>query len=226
MITRWLLALLFAASFAAFAANAAPASAPVERLQPRDEASQDPSFVVFRTKLHAIVQAKDVRGLRSTLAEDILNNFGGGKGIDAFNNAWRPDDPQSAVWPVLAGVLKLGGSFKSRTAFTAPYVSATWPGDLGKFDFVAVTSADAVIRKAPDARSAVVRKLDHDLLEVIQSDLMPQHEAGPDNWDEVKDRKGTRGFILVRDVRSPLDFRATFEKRNGRWVIASFMSGE
>ena len=221
MITR----LLFALSLAAFAVTAVRASAPVDRLQPQDEATQDPSFVVFRTQLQAIVQAKDVRGLRASLAEDITNNFGGGKGVGAFNNAWKLDNPQSAVWPVLAGVINIGGTFDSKAVFTAPYVSAKWPGALGKFDFVAVTSADAVIRKAPDAGSAVVRKLDHDILEVIQSDSMPQHEAGPDNWAEVKDRMGNRGFILVRDVRSPLDFRATFEKRKGKWVITSLMSG-
>lgn len=222
MITRLLLAL----SFAVLAAGAAPAPGPVERLQPRDEAAVDPSFVAFRSKLEAIVGKRDIRGLREVLADDVLNNFGGGRGADAFNNAWKLDDPQSAVWPALAGVLRLGGHFGSKTVFTAPYVYAAWPREYGRFDFVAVTSADAVIRKAPDAGSAVVRKLDHDLLEVIQSASMPQHEAGPDNWDEVKDRKGRRGFILVRDVRSPLDFRATFEKHKGKWVITSFMSGE
>lgn len=222
MITR----LLFALSFAVLAATAAPASEPVDHLKPWDEAAQDPSFVSFRKSLEAIVEHKDLKGLHASLAKDVLNNFGGGKGVDAFNSAWKPHDEHSAVWPALAGVLKLGGYFDSKTVFSAPYVYAAWPDDLDNFNFVAVTSADAVIRKAADPKSAVVRKLDYDVLEVIQSESMPQHEAGPDNWEEVKDRKGNRGFILVRDVRSPLDFRATFEKRNGKWVIASFVSGE
>jgi len=222
MITR----LLFAFSVTMIAASAASAAAPVEHLQPTDEATQDPSFVAFRTKLQAIVGHRDVKGLTASLAQDILNNFGGGRGVDAFNSAWKPEDPHSAVWPALAGVLKLGGRFDSKTVFTAPYVFASWPHDLDSFNFVAVTGADAVMRKAADAKSAVVRQLDHDVLEVIRSDSMPQHEAGPDNWDEVKDRKGNRGFILVRDVRSPLDVRATFEKRAGKWVITSFVSGE
>lgn len=222
MITRLLLAL----SFLILAAGAAPAPGPVERLQPRDEAAEDPSFVAFRSKLQAIVEKKDVRGLRGAIAEDILNSFGGGRGVDAFNNAWKLDNPQSAIWPSLAGVLRLGGQFGGTKVFTAPYVFASWPREYGRLDYVAVTDAQAVIRAAPDAGSAVVRRLDHDLLEVIQSASMPQHEAGPDDWNEVKDRNGNRGFIPVRDVRSPLDFRATFEKRNGKWVIASFMSGE
>jgi len=222
MITR----LLFALSVVALAVSAAPASEPVDHLKPGDEAAQDPSFVAFRATLQAIVEHKNVKALRASLAKDILNNFGGGKGVDAFNSAWKPDDPHSAIWASLAGVLKLGGSFDSKKVFSAPYVYAAWPNDLDSFNYVAVTTADAVLRKAADAKSDVVRKLDHDVLEVIQSESMPQHEAGPDNWDEVKDRKGNHGFILVKDVRSPLDFRATFEKRDGKWVIASFVSGE
>lgn len=218
--------LLFALSVAMLAVTAATAAEPVEHLKPWDEAAQDPTFVAFRTKLQAIVEHKDVKGLRASLATDILNNFGGGKGVDAFNSAWKPHDEHSAVWPALAGVLKLGGYFDSKKAFSAPYVYAAWPDDLDSFNFVAVTNPDAVMRKAADDKSAIVRKLDHDVLEVIQSSSMPQHEAGSDDWDEVKDRKGNHGFILVRDVRSPLDFRATFEKRNGKWVIASFVSGE
>lgn len=218
---------MFTRLLIAFALLVVPATAsPVDRLQPRDEAAQDPSFVAFRTRLQGIIENRDVKGLTGCLADDVLNNYGGGKGVGAFNSAWKLDDEQSAVWPVLAGVLRLGGHFGGTKVFTAPYVYAAWPKDYGRLDFVAVTSADAVIRTAPDAGAAVVRKLDHDLLEVIQSASMPQHEAGPDDWVEVKDRKGNRGFILVGDVRSPLDFRVTFEKRNGKWVIASFVSGE
>lgn len=216
--------LLIAFALIVFPATAAPA--PVDRLQPQDEAIQDPSFVAFRTKLQSIIGNRDAKGLRGCLADDVLNNYGGGKGIEAFNSVWKPDDEQSPVWPALAGVIKLGGYFGGTKVFTAPYVYAAWPRAYGRLDFVAVTSADAVIRAAPDPGSAVVRKLDHDLLEVIQSASMPQHEAGPDDWDEVKDLRGNRGFVLVRDVRSALDFRVTFEKRNGKWMIASFMSGE
>ena len=222
MITR----LLFALSFAVLAGTAAPASEPVDRLKPWDEAAQDPSFAAFRQKLLLILERKDLAALKGSLAKDVLNNFGGGRGVAAFENAWKPHDPHSGIWGAMAGVLKLGGYFDSKTSFSAPYVYAAWPNDLDNFNFVAVVSPEAVLRKAADAKSAIVRKLDHDLLEVIQSYGRPQHEAGPDDWEEVKDRKGNHGFILVKDVRSPLDFRATFEKRDGKWVIASFVSGE
>lgn len=228
MITRLMTALCITVLLAAAAPAPTPAPAPalLDRLKPWDEAAQDPSFVAFRRKLQHIVERKDIAGLKASLAPDILNNFGGGKGFAAFDNAWKLHDPHSAVWPALAGVLKLGGYFDRKTAFSAPYVFAAWPNDLDSFNYVAVTTADAVIRKAADAKSAIVRKLDYDLIEVIRSDGRPQHEAGPDDWAEVKDRKGNHGFILVRDVRSPLDFRATFEKRAGKWLVASFVSGE
>jgi hypothetical protein len=216
---------LFALGLTALAVVSAVAE-PIDHLKPWDEGTQDPSFAAFRKKLQAIVARKDYSGLKKCLARDVLNNFGGGKGIEAFESAWKPKDSHSAVWPAMAGVLQLGGYFDDKTTFSAPYVYAAWPDDLDSFNFVAVTNPQAVIRKTADAKAPVVKKLDHDLLEVIQSQGMPQHEASADDWEEVKDRKGNRGFIQVRDVRSPLDFRATFQKRNGKWVVASFVSGE
>jgi hypothetical protein len=204
----------------------ASASALTERLTPRDEASQDASFEAFRNKLKVIVANKDVAGLKKCLAADITNNFGGGRGLADFNKVWRLQDRASPLWSALSTVLKLGGNFDGKTKFSAPYVYSAWPGDADAFNFVAVVESNAVLRKAPQAEAAPVRKLDYDLLEVINSRSMPQHEAGPNDWDEVKDAKGQRGFILVRDVRSPIDYRAIFEKRNGNWVLAAFVSGD
>lgn len=222
MITR----LLSIAVLTILLASTGQASELTQRLKPWDEASKDTSFVAFRNRLQVVVAKKDVGGLKKCLAKDIKNNFGGGTGLADFNNAWKPGDPHSAVWSTLSAALKLGGNFDSKTSFSAPYVYSAWPNDVDGFNYVAVVTAGAVLRSAPRADAKPLRTLDYDILEVVQSQSMPQHEAGPDDWDEVKDAKGNHGFVLVRDVRSPIDFRILFEKRKGKWLIASFVSGD
>lgn len=218
--------LLSVAFLAITLAITAQASGPTQRLNPWDEAPKDISFVAFRKKLQTIIAHKDVAGLSKCLARDIRNNFGGGTGLADFNHAWKPRDPHSAVWATLSAALKLGGNFDSKTTFSAPYVFSAWPNDVDGFNYVAVVSPAAALRAAPRADAKLVRTLDYDILEVVQSQSMPQHEAGPDDWDEVKDAKGNHGFVLVKDVRSPIDFRILFEKRKGKWQIAAFVSGD
>jgi hypothetical protein len=42
----------------------------------------------------------------------------------------------------------------------------------------------------------------------------------------VKDAKGNKGFVLARDVRSPIDYRAYFEKHKGKWQMTVFVAGD
>jgi hypothetical protein len=218
--------------FAAVAAVIALTSLPpagadelTERLKFWDDGPQDASFVKFRDGLKATIARKDASALFAVLASDIKIDFGGFGGGPEFQKMWKPYDKDSKVWAALSLVVEQGGNFDSPARFSAPYVYSAFPSDVDGLEHVVVTNEEAVLRAQPKADAPIVRKLDRDILTVVNG-AMAQHEAGPDDWTEVKDAKGKHGFVLARDVRSPIDYRAYFEKRKGKWVMTMFLAGD
>lgn len=225
MIMRLMSAVVIAATMA-FAPAIVGASELTERLKRWDEAAQDPSFLKFRDNLKDIIARKDGAALFTVLASDVKLDFAGSYGGPEFHKKWSPFDKNSPVWPCLSLIVDGGGNFDAPIQFSAPYVSSAFPSDLDPFEYLVVTSENAVLRSAPKADAGVVRKLDHDILTIVQSASHPQHEAGANDWSEVKDAKGAHGFVMDRDVRSPLDYRILFVKQKGHWVITSFLAGD
>ena len=227
MRVRWLtIAILSFVS--ALALHAAGPVRPT-RLPPVDEAAKDPSFLQFRNELKDVIARKDAAKLFHYLASDVRVSFGGGSGDyggPEFHKMWKPFDKDTKVWKALGLVVDNGGKLPTPGGFVAPYVYAAWPEDLDGFTHVVVTNPQAVLRDAPNANARVLRKLDHDILEMLKSSGKMQHEAGPNDWGEVKHASGQRGFVLSSDVRSPIDYRAIFEQRKGKWVIQTFLAGD
>lgn len=222
MIVRWLSIALFA-----LVATAQAAEPPTPtRLAPVDEAARDQSFVQFRNELKAVVARKDAAKLLHYLASDIHLSFGGDYGGPEFHKMWKPFDKDTKVWSVLTLILDGGGKFIAPAGFAAPYAYAAFPESLDSFEHVVVTNPLALMRDRPNANARVVRKLDHDILEVVNSAGKTQHEAGPSDWEEVKTPNDLRGFVLSADVRSPGDYRAIFEKRKGKWVMQTLIAGD
>ena len=197
-----------------------------QRLAPVDEGPRDPSFVAFRKELKDVIARKDAAKLFHYLASDIHLSFGGDYGGPAFHQMWKPFDKDTKVWSVLSLIVDNGGKFVVPGGFAAPYAYAAFPEDLDSFEYVVVTNPAAVLRDQPNTTARVIRKLDHDILELVKSSGKMQHEAGPNDWDEVKAATGQRGFVLSADIRSPVEYRAIFEKRKGKWVIQTLVAGD
>lgn len=222
MIVRWLSIAMIAFAAATHAAEPAPPT----RLLPVDEAAKDQSFLKFRNELKDVIARKDAAKLFHYLASDIHLNFGGDRGGPEFHKMWKPFDKDTKVWTALALVVDNGGKFVVPGGFAAPYAYAAFPEEFDAFTSVVVVNPQAVMRDAPNPDAAIVRKLDHDILEVLNASGSAQHEAGPNDWVEVKHAAGQRGFVLETDVRSPIDYRAIFEKRKGKWVMQTFVAGD
>jgi hypothetical protein len=196
------------------------------RLPPMDEGPRDASFVAFRNELKAVIARKDAAKLFHFLASDIHLSFGGDYGGPEFHKMWKPFDKDTKVWTVLALIVDNGGKFIAPGGFAAPYAYAAFPEDLDSFSYVVVTNPHALLRERPNANARVIRKLDYDILEVVNSSGKMQHEAAPNDWDEVKTAAGQRGYVLSADVRSPVEYRAIFEKRKGKWVLQTLVAGD
>ena len=199
-----------------FARSAVPG-----RLLPVDEAVTRPDFFTFRAQLLTAIARHDAAALMAVVHPDIKCDFGGGEGKAFFEERWKPGAPDSQVWPELAAVLALGGTFSAADTFVAPYVFSRWPQSADSFEHVAVVGDRVNIRAAPraDAESAGVSSFD------ILS-LARQSEQTPEGWTTVQLSGKRVGYIASRFVRSPIGYRAYFSRQDGRWQMLMFLAGD
>ena len=196
-----------------------PAQVEPVRVPPTDQCIGDPAFVEYREKLTAAVAQRDVDALKPLVAPDVLVNLGGGRGWTDFSSEWTLDRPQqSGLWRELDNLLRLGCEELDN--------SQTMPGNfsrLGEFDdalpaYFAI-EAGAALRSRPDDSAPIVATLDSHL-------LFENLEAAPDGWLNARLSDGRSGFVRLSAVRSAIDYRAGFEKRDGEWKMTSFVAGD
>lgn len=209
----WLIPLFL---FALLAAE--PSLAASRRLPPKDECARDTSFRAFREKLQTAVARKDARQLLALTSKDIRFNFGGGGGRRDFGREWRVDKPaRSKLWEELGAVLRLGCAM-DRGSAQSPYLFARFPERFDPFQHVVVVTPRAVGRAAPNKAAKAVATFDSDILPLVGT-LSRQ-------WVQVRLGSGHKAFVRRADVRSPVDYRAIFEKRRGRWAMTAFIAGD
>jgi hypothetical protein len=189
-----------------------------DRLPPVDDSTSDPSFLAFKVRLLAALERRDVAALTRALDPKVRSSFGGNDSIAGFRQHWKLDLPsRSKVWEELATVLKLGAT-RDETEFIAPYVFTHFPKTLDAYTHAAVIRPAATLRKSPSSTATKVATLDYSIVV-----LLGQPARG---WREVRTTDGVTGWLPERDIRSPLDYRAFFEKRDGQWKLTAFIRGD
>lgn len=187
---------------------------------PIDESGFYPEFLAFKNRLVRAVETRDAAALVSMLAPDIKVSFGGDAGIDDFRRTWRLDSPESEVWGVLTDILIHGGKFDGPDRFTAPWTFvAPLPDSVDVFSHVIVRAIAAQVYERPDSASPVIGELGYDIVRT-------HRDATPSGWQAIELTDGTAGFITASQVKSPIDYRAIFERRNGTWMLAMLVAGD
>lgn len=210
--------------------DAEPVSGQTQHLLPVDEADRDPSFFLFRSRLIEAVAARDTSFLVAHVAPDIAIGFGGGGGIADFRAQWQLSDANSELWPVLTRILSRGGLFQSggeaadSRRFVAPYTFAAFPDDADAYASVVVAGENVRVRAQPGAEASVVDTLSYAI--VTAPGAEPGDAPVPDGWRRILLPSGEQGFIASTYVVHPLDFRAGFEKREGRWMMTYLVAGD
>lgn len=199
-------------------------------LKPVDEASQDPSFVAFRTKLIAAVNRKDAAFIYSIVDPKIRNGFGDRDTLAWFKRDWKLENKNSKFWKTFGTVIKNGGAFWSdgtnKNSFTAPYSYSNWPDGLDAFDHSVVFGTDVNLREEPTMTGNVVAKLSYNIVKIEQEIVPKSGKSEYPGWKKVKTLGGLEGFIKDEFLRSSVDYRAGFEKKRGRWVMTFFLAGD
>lgn len=185
------------------------------KLLPVDEA--DASFRAFRDSLIDALARKDTTFLYGVLAPEIKNSFGGDDSIAGFKRMWRMNEPQpSEVWTVLTRILRMGAVHQG-DYMTTPYVFANWPDSIDAFEHVAVVKENAAVYGTSDRSSRPIGNASYSILKRVSDDM---------EWYEIELPGGREAWMRGEDVYGPVDWRASFQKRDGRWTMLYFIAGD
>ena len=214
MVSPLLLALLLAAP--------PEAGSRVLRLPPVDQCAADPSFAAFRDALLAAIGRRDRDALLAIVADNIEVDFGGGAGRDYFASAWQLDRPEtSRLWDELGAALRLGCARDPEGEdYYSPSMFVAGEGVFeDPFTAAVAIRPGAELRAAPEASAALVATLDWDVVTVPEWD-------GEAAWQRVVRADGRGGYVRSEDLRSPIDYRAAFQRVDGRWRMVAFIAGD
>ena len=196
-------------------------AAPVS-LPPIEQCRGDAEFSRIRQQVQKAVDKRDLQGLISLMSEDVRVTFGGQSGPERFSDFWTASDQdRDLLWAKLASALRLGcaqavdGEGKPYRAIPAMFVTgdgldgfSTWASLPG-----------AVLRAKPDEKAAARMRLPS---WTVLSEV--EHDGG--SWIEVRTPKGRSGYVSTEEVRSLLDYRLVFGRRDGQWRITAFIAGD
>ncbi len=205
----------------------AAVSAQERYVKPSDEGARDKSFAAFRTRLTTAAKKRDAKYVLSVVDRNIKVGFGEKNGIEEFKRLWKLNDSKSKFWDEFLPVISNGGKFDqaNRNLFFAPYVFSSFPDDVDAFNHSVVFGNNVSLRSQPAADSAVVAVLSYNIVELLDS-VKEKNDINKTAWYEVQTLGGKRGFVSAEYVRSPIDYRAGFEKIRGKWVVTLFVAGD
>lgn len=219
---RILLTILCAGLFASVVA------AQERYVRPVDEAAKDASFLVFRSKLIAAAERRDIRYVISILDPKVELSYGGHVGTKGFRELWKKE---ADFWEEFLPVIKNGGRFsyegRGRNAiFSAPYVFTDFPEDLDAFEYFAIFGSDVNLRRSPSTEAEIVARLSYNVVKLDEEPGPLKDGEGRPEWFRVKTLGGQTGYVNRKYFRSPIDYRAGFQKKKGVWKMIYFIAGD
>jgi hypothetical protein len=195
----------------------AASTVPLKQM-PVDECSKDKSFVAFRQQLRQVVKRRDFPALLRMTGSDVTYEMEDAPGNrEGFRRKFRNGrDPK--FWTELSTVMRLGCGMAN---------DAAWMGSVpdGLFDrddpayYVLVVAPGAALRVQPRSNARIVARLAWDVVELL--------DDGTASFVHVKLRDGRTGYMRHEHVRDQFaDPAASFEKRQGKWVLTRFAPDE
>ncbi|MEZ5345019.1 MAG: SH3 domain-containing protein [Pyrinomonadaceae bacterium] len=198
---------------------------------PVDEGKSDASLNTFRAKLIEATRSKNADFVLNIVDKDIKNSFGGDDGKENFKKIWALEKKDSAFWEEFLTVLTNGGAFYkdegSPKTFCAPYSFMVFPDDLDAFEYSLVFGENINLRSQPNLFAPIVTQLSYNVIKVdYQSSADDGKNENSFVWMKVTTLGGKTGFIAARYVRSPIGYRACFQKMAGSWKMTAFIAGD
>jgi len=214
---------VFATAFTSFAQE--------RYLKPIDEAPLDPSFVAFRSRVIAAAERRDAKFIFSIIDPRIRVTFGDVLGLREFKRYFKLERRSDPFWAEFLAVIKNGGLFsrengKRKNLFYAPYAFEGFPEDLDSFSQGVVLGANVSLRETPSADGKIVARLSYNIVTADYENSIKTGDLDKLVWVKVTTLGGLAGFVSADNFRSPMDYRAGFSKKFGKWKLVLFISGD
>lgn len=202
----------------AFLMALAAAGAPL-KLPPVDQCSRDASFKAFHSSLKQAVAKRDGAAFMKLVAPDVLVSFGGENGRATFARQWEVGSSKSELWKQFDAILPLGCA-RVESARVIPSLAGQFDSDedADVFELAVVVSANAKLRKIAAKDGPAIATLSWDVVRPLSNEGETQ--------TKVRLKDGREGWLWAKEVRAPIDYRASIEKRKGKWMITAFVAGD
>lgn len=192
-----------------------------------DDFSEAEGFDAFLADLKQAVAEKDAEFILAMADDRIRYSFGAEGGKEGFVAAWKLDTPEeSPFWEVMAEVLRIGGYASSLDGLETMVVFPCTFGELpldswvymsdtlfSPYDYAVVVRAEAVLYD--DAGNALRNLKPGEVLRRVG-----------ESQSRFSTHDGLTGNVHTVTVRSPLDYRAFFQRKDGEWTMPLFIAGD
>lgn len=203
------------------------------KIMPIDEASQDQSFVQFRTLLIQAIERKDKIYLQNVIDPHIIWNFGSPKeqqGIKTFVKEFNLENPHSPIWKELLIVLKNGGGFsqnEGHPVFQAPYLSSgsVWkkvPERCSEGCISVIFGKNIPVFTKASQSSPLMQTLSYDIIKLAPN----QSNERTNSWAPILLGTEKIAYVEKKWIRNSCDWRAIFEKKKGKWLLSTYIAGD
>jgi hypothetical protein len=217
-VRAWLAVLLF---------TAGNVCAQPVKIAPVDEATSDATWPRFRTQLIDALIKRDQKFVMGIVDRNV-RNISEIKGVAEFRKLWEPNLATSPLWTELPKVLFLGSAFVKQgqsTEVCAPYVYYKWPANAPDDANAAIVAREALLKSRPSLSASTLQTLSYDLVAVADWEVPDDNKDSTQIWLALQTPAG-RGYLPQEQVRSPLEYRACFAKREGHWRLTGLEVGE
>lgn len=193
------------------------------KVYPVDESSRDPSFQSYVKKLRSAVTTRSTKSLRQLVDDDriVVGPEKHDQGWQKFLHRWRPNDPETVLWTTLADVLSLGFTREQPDLFLSPYVVWRFPKHLDRRKYMVVAREKVVLRELPSPTATTRGTLSFDVVRPVGKAVRSEQLG---NFVPVEALDGRRGYVMEKDLLSPLMARAQFRLRQKRWLMIALES--
>lgn len=196
-------------------------AAPAKKYYAKDECLHLDGYFEFRQQFEDIVKKRNVAGLQSLIAPNIEWNFGGEPATKVtFAENWKFSKGAAApIWAELDKILPLGCGVNGEGIAFPHIFTVDLSLDKGLKGDTLVIHQDVNLRATPSSTALSKAKISWEMVEVNQDKV-------EDGWSPVTTADGKTGFIKSSYLRNILDYRAGFQKRDGKWVMNFFTAGD
>jgi len=188
------------------------------------------SFQKFKEHLVTAVNNNDTLFIFNHLSSDVFNGFGSDNGKEIFRRLWK--DPRTDLRKELQTALRLGTMKWNRTSadplrYYAPAYFLTFPDSLDVFTHSYITQDSVNVYAKPDFNSDGFAITKNSIVKVLRRQVFDHPDMDTTTtWSKISTFGEKSGFVQRRYLRSPIDYRFWFERKNDKWYIMGWAAGD